>query len=120
MTPSRPYLVRAIREWIIDNSQMVPGMLGDGTGTDWTRDIPNWTVDNSGNLGFSFEGGYDGWAAMDVASWASEQGGQGRTLFNIVDPFNTAMVADGDAFYDYDSNFEKALTTSRKWKSVLN
>ncbi len=105
-------------EWVIDNTEMVPGILGDGMETDWTRDIPNWVVDNSANLGFSFEGGYDGWAAMDVASWESEQGGQGRTLFNIVDPFNTAMVADGDAFYDYDSNFDmtdgapdKALNT---------
>ena len=94
-------------EWVIDNSEMVPGVLGDGKGTDWTRDIPNWTIDNSGNLGFSYEQGYDGWAAMDVGSWIAEQGGQGRTLFDIEDPHNTTMVADGDAFYDYDSNFDE-------------
>ena len=104
--------------WDIDNSLMVPGQLGDGEGTDWSRDIPNWTVDNSNNLGFCFEGAFDGWAAMDVGSWVSEQGGQGRTLFTTEDPHNTTMVADGDAFYDYDSNFEmtggapdKALNT---------
>lgn len=30
MTPSRPYLIRAIREWIIDNG-MTPHMLVDAT-----------------------------------------------------------------------------------------
>ncbi|MGB7324287.1 MAG: hypothetical protein WBD31_05410, partial [Rubripirellula sp.] len=76
------------------------GTIGDLT--DYTRDIPGWTIDNSLSLGASTELAFDGWAAMDVFSWADEQGGQGRTLFNIVDPNNTVMVADGDAFYDYD------------------
>lgn len=73
-----------------------------GDGTDWTRDIPDWTVDNSLSLGGSTEEAYDGWAAMDVFSWADEQGGQGRSLFNTPNPNNTVLVADGDAFYDYD------------------
>lgn len=80
------------------------GQIGDGT--DWLREIPNWTVDNSGNLGGCFEAAFDGWSAMDAASWVEEQGGQGRTLFNIVDPNNTILVADGDAFYDYDFDFD--------------
>ena len=92
------------REWIIDNSMMEEGMIGDGTV--WTRDIPNWTVDNSGNLGACLELAYDGWAAMDVAAWEAEQGGQGRTLFNILDPNNVVLVADGDAFYDYDVDLD--------------
>ena len=75
---------------------------GAGDGTDWTNDIPNWDIDNSNNLGFSEELAYDGWTAMDVASWIDEQGGQGRSLFNALDPNNTILVADGDAFYDYD------------------
>ena len=77
-------------------------ILPPGDGTDFSADIPNWVVDNSGNLAFSKEGAFDGWTAMDVNSWIEEQGGQGRSLFNIVDPNNTIMVADGDAFYDYD------------------
>ncbi len=77
-----------------------------GDGTDYTNIIPNWTIDNSGNLGICLEPAYDGWTAMDVFSWADEQGGQGRTLFNIVDPNNTVLVADGDAFYDYDVSLD--------------
>ncbi len=80
------------------------GMIGDLT--DWTNDIPEWDIDNSNNLGYSEELAYDGWTAMDVASWAEEQGGQGRTLFNIVDPNNTVLVGDGDAFYDYDFDLD--------------
>lgn len=77
-----------------------------GDMTDFTQTIPNWTIDNSENLGYSAEQAYDGWSAMDVFSWGDEQGGQGRTLFNIVDPNNTVLVGDGDAFYDYDFNFD--------------
>lgn len=76
------------------------GTIGDLT--DWTRSIPEWTVDNSLSLGGSTEEAFDGWAAMDVFSWADEQGGQGRSLFNTPNPNNTVLVADGDAFYDYD------------------
>lgn len=76
------------------------GTIGDMT--DWTRTIPEWTVDNSLSLGGCFEEAFDGWAAMDCFSWADEQGGQGRTLFNTPNPNNTVLVADGDAFYDYD------------------
>ncbi len=92
--------------WVIDNSQMVPGVIGDGEGTDWSRDIPNWVVDNSLSLGFSEEGAYDGWAAMDVGSWIAEQGGQGRSIFGSFVPDNTCLVADGDAFYDFDFDLE--------------
>ena len=103
--------------WDIDNSQMVPGQLGDGQGTISLRTFqtgPSTTARTSVSPLSKLR-----WmAALDVASWEAEQGGQGRTLFNLVDPNNTTMVADGDAFYDYDSNFEmtggapdKALNT---------
>ena len=79
------------------------GSIGDGT--DYTKVIPNWDIDNSNNLGFCEEEAFDGWSAMDVFSWADEQGGQGRTNFNLISPNNTVLVADGDAFYDYDFDF---------------
>lgn len=74
-------------------------------GTDYSKSIPNWVIDNSGNLGYSEEAAYDGWSALDVASWTAEQGGQGRSIFGSIYPNNTALVADGDAFYDYDFAF---------------
>ena len=79
-----------------------------GDGTDWSEEIPNWVIDNSGTVdsngvaGFSKETAYDGWKAVDVFGWVEEQGGDGRTLFNVVDPNNTVLLADGDAFFDYD------------------
>lgn len=76
-------------------------------GTDFTNVIPNWTIDNSLSGGYCREPGYDGWTAMDVKCWVNEQGGQGRSLFDFGDfDQNAVLVADGDAFYDFDSNFE--------------
>lgn len=76
-----------------------------GDGTDWTEVIPNWTRDNSGMLGYSEEGAFDGWAALDSDSWVRQQGGQGRTQLSNFGDHNTVLVTDGDAFYDFDSNF---------------
>lgn len=76
-------------------------------GTDFTNVIPNWTIDNSRMPGFSREPGYDGWTCMDVQCWVNEQGSQGRSLLNVGGfDANAALVADGDAFYDYDRNFD--------------
>ncbi len=76
-------------------------------GTDFTNVIPNWTIDNSLSGGYCKEPGYDGWTAMDIKCWVNEQGGQGRSLFDYGGfDSNAALVADGDAFYDFDSNFE--------------
>lgn len=75
-------------------------------GTDFTNNIPNWTIDNSLMGGFCREPGYDGWTAMDVKCWVNEQGGQGRSLLDFGDfNLNAALIADGDAFYDFDRNF---------------
>jgi len=75
-------------------------------GTDFTNVIPNWTIDNSLMGGFCREPGYDGWTAMDVKCWVNEQGGQGRSLFDFGGfNQNAALIADGDAFFDFDSNF---------------
>jgi hypothetical protein len=76
-------------------------------GTDFTNNIPNWTIDNSQMGGYCLEPAFDGWAALDVHCWVNEQGGDGRSLldFGTFDA-NAALVADGDVFYDYDSNFE--------------
>ncbi len=75
-------------------------------GTDFTNNIPNWTIDNSQMGGYCREPGYDGWNAMDVKCWVNEQGGQGRSLLDFGDfDMNAALVADGDAFYDFSSNF---------------
>lgn len=76
-------------------------------GTDFTNMIPDWTIDNSQMGGYCREPGYDGWTAMDVKCWVNEQGGQGRSLLDFGDfDLNAALVADGDAFFDFDSNFE--------------
>jgi hypothetical protein len=76
-------------------------------GTDYTSAIPNWTIDNSGMLGVSLEPGFDGWNAMDVKCWVNEQGSQGRSIFDLGNfNLNACLVADGDAFYDYDENFK--------------
>lgn len=75
-------------------------------GTDFTNNIPNWTIDNSLMGGYCREPGYDGWTAMDVKCWVNEQGGQGRSLLDLGGfDLNAALVADGDAFYDFSSNF---------------
>ena len=77
-------------------------------GTDWTDNIPNWTINNNPMLGFSREAGFDGWNVLDLKCWVNQQGGQGRSLF--VDPgndnfnVNGVLVADGDAFYDFGRN----------------
>jgi hypothetical protein len=77
-------------------------------GTDWTNQIPNWTIDNSQMLGFCREPAFDGWTALDIKCWVNEQGGQGRSIFDYGGfNANAALVADGDAFYDYDSNFKQ-------------
>lgn len=83
-------------------------------GTDWNDQIPAnnpvagsefWTIDNSATPGFSREEGYNGWRALDVKCWVNEQGGQGRSLLDLGSfNANAALVADGDAFYDYDRN----------------
>lgn len=82
--------------------------LGRFDGTDFTNVIPNWNIDNSQMPGFSREPGFDGWNCMDVHCWSNEQGGQGRQFwawnFGAFDA-NAALIADGDAFYDYDRNF---------------
>lgn len=76
-------------------------------GTDFTNNIPNWTIDNSLMGGFCREPGFDGWTAMDVKCWVNEQGGQGRSLLDFGDfDLNAALIADGDAFYDFDRNFD--------------
>jgi hypothetical protein len=85
-------------------------------GTDWTDGIPAnnpltgfefWTVDNSQTPGFSREEAFNGWRALDVKCWVNEQGGQGRSLLDLGSfNANAALVADGDAFYDYDRNLE--------------
>ncbi len=76
-------------------------------GTDFTNVIPNWTIDNSQMPGFCREPGYDGWTCMDVECWINEQGGQGRSLLSgFAFDANAALVADGDAFYDFDRNFD--------------
>ncbi len=76
-------------------------------GTDFTNVIPNWTIDNSQMPGFCREPGYDGWTCMDIECWINEQGGQGRSLLSGFGfDQNAALVADGDAFYDFDRNFD--------------
>lgn len=76
-----------------------------GDGTDYTDDVTNWTIDNSGMLAGCDEGAFDGWAAMDSDSWVNQQGGQGRTALSTFGTNNTLLVADGDAFYDFDFSF---------------
>lgn len=77
-----------------------------GDGTDYTQDIANWSIDNTAMLGFSREGAFDGWAALDSDSWVNQQGGQGRTDLSTFGTHNTLLVADGDAFYDFDRNLD--------------
>ncbi len=78
------------REWIIDNSQM-----GAPAGS-----LPG---------GVCEEPGYNGWTAMDVASWTAEQGSQiGRTTLGLA-ARNTALVADPDAYYDFDNPGQPGL-----------
>ncbi len=89
------------REWTIDNSQMVDGVLGDGDGTDWTRTIPNWVVNNSGMQIDVFEEFYNGWAAVDYNSWEAEQGQSSQIGLIPPGQNNTFLLADPDAAYDY-------------------
>lgn len=88
--------------------------LPPGDGTDFTQNIPNWTIDNDGfwdpelrMYTRSTELAFDGWAAIDSQSWTNEQGGQLRNEFfpnpSIFPPGrNTILVADSDAHDDYD------------------
>ena len=78
-------------------------------GTDWTRDIPDWTVINDGTSDYptkqlyllSQEEAWNGWAALDVNSWFDQQGDQQRGFFDFpVGSRNTALIADGDAHDD--------------------
>ena len=77
-------------------------------GSDWTRDIPNWTVINDGTSDrptkqmyrVSQEDAFQGWAAMDSLSWFDQQGDQQRGFFPGLSTRNTALVADGDAHDD--------------------
>lgn len=74
---------------------------GVGDGTDWTQDIPGWTIDNS-ELEPSEAEAYNGWSALDVNSWIEEQGIQaGRDRFKLGVENNTALVADPDAWDDF-------------------
>jgi hypothetical protein len=87
--------------------------LPPGDGTDYSQDIPNWTIDNDGfwdpelrMFTRSLERAFDGWAAVDAVSWRNEQGGQLRELF-YPEPLtfpqrNTVLLADPDAHDDYD------------------
>lgn len=89
----------------------VASQVGDGT--DFADEIGEWVVDNSGTVdsngfaGFCKETAYDGWKAVDVFGWVNEQGVQaGRTLFNVLDPNNTVLLCDGDAFYDFECTID--------------
>ncbi|MBL8888900.1 MAG: hypothetical protein JNL67_02905 [Planctomycetaceae bacterium] len=74
-------------------------------GTDFTNVIPNWTIDNSLMNGFCREAGFDGWTALDIKCWVNQQGGDGRSLLDFGGfNQNAALVADGDAFYDFGRN----------------
>ncbi len=77
-----------------------------GDGTDFTQDIPNWVIDNSGMLTRSLERAFDGWALLDAQSWINQQGDQRRSDFfgnpDIFGPRNTVLVADSDAHDDFD------------------
>jgi hypothetical protein len=84
-----------------------------GDGTDYTQDIPNWTIDNDGfwdpelrMYTRCLEGAFDGWSAIDSNSWRNQQGGQLRELFfpdpQIFPQRNTILVADSDAHDDFD------------------
>ena len=91
---------------------------GPSDGSDWTRDIANWTVDNDGfwdpelrMYTRSAEGAFDGWAAVDAQSWNREQGGQLRETFFpnpsiFMNQPNTVLVADPDAHDDTDTELE--------------
>lgn len=77
-------------------------------GTDWTRNIPEWTVLYDGTVDFptkkmyrrSQEGAYDGFAAVDSQSWLEEQDGQQREFFPGLSARNTILLFDGDAADD--------------------
>lgn len=75
---------------------------GTGDGTDWTDQIPGWTIDNSLQTGVTTELAYASWTAMDIDSWIDEQGSQvGRDTFVGAGTHNTVLVADPDAWDDY-------------------
>jgi hypothetical protein len=69
-------------------------------GSDYTADIPGWTIDNSGMLQVSREPAYQGWRVLDVESWVEEQNGQSRSVL-LTTGNNQALVADPDAWADY-------------------
>lgn len=75
-----------------------------GDGTDWTNNIPGWTIDNSAMNGTSSEGAYNGVTAMDVDSWIDQQGVQiGRTSsgqLGTEGSRNTALIFDPDGWDD--------------------
>jgi|688.fasta_scaffold00009_169 hypothetical protein len=78
-------------------------------GTDWTNDVPGWTIENDASHVATTSAAYNGWVAMDVNSWSLQQGNQGSSIAptgrsrmklggNVN---NTAMVADPDAWDDF-------------------
>jgi len=84
-----------------------------GDGTDYSQNIPNWTVDNDGfwdpelkMYTVSTEGAFQGWTVLDSNSWRNQQGGQLREEFFpnplIFPQRNTILVADSDAHDDFD------------------
>ena len=81
-------------------------IISIGDDTDWTNDITDWKIDNSGMRNmfvesgdFQSEGAYYGWTAMDADSW-NAQAGQGRTNFQLIGPNNTCLVCDPDQHDD--------------------
>ncbi len=76
-------------------------------GTDYSDQIPNWTVSNDGTPDFptkkmyrtSHEGAFQGWNAVDSLSWFNQQEDQQRGFFNFP-ARNTILLCDGDAHQD--------------------
>ena len=78
--------------------------------TDWTPNLPtDWNRDNTTTptaplLHPPLTGAeFFGWNAMDVDSWAAQQGDQNRSDFTRggAGMHGTAMVVDGDAYADF-------------------
>ncbi|MBK1834635.1 immunoglobulin domain-containing protein [Roseibacillus ishigakijimensis] len=82
---------------------------GNGDGTDWTEQLPNgW----SQTYGPGHEEGgpteFDGWRAMDPASWVATASDQGRANFTAGE--GAILVADSDEYDDLASAaFESTL-----------
>lgn len=96
-----------------DVANIPKGDVGDKT--DYLRDIPGWTRDDSGMpyqvedlpADHSGELAFEGGNAMDVESWISEQGNQagradGVGALSYPDVRNTALVFDPDAWDDFN------------------